>query len=165
MLLGRHVTLIVAAAETDVIGLEGKMPWHLPNDLKRFKRLTVGHPVIMGRRTWASLGTPLPDRQNIVLTRSQSFQADGVTVTHTIDDALNATPEACKVMIIGGGEIYRLFFQAADLIERTVVHVQVEGDTTFPAIPDSDWVLLASEHHPIDDRHAHEMTFETWQRR
>lgn len=161
-----RIVLVVAAAENNVIGRDGGMPWHLPDDLRHFKRTTIGHPVIMGRRTWAELGgRPLLDRRNIVLTRDAAFEADGADIVHSIDDAiaLAGSSGASEVMIIGGGEIYRQSIDRAQRIELTRVHAEVEGDVTFPGLGD-DWSCLQRTHHEADERHAHPFTFETWER-
>ncbi|WP_241426350.1 dihydrofolate reductase [Geobacter benzoatilyticus] len=129
------VTIIAAMAENRVIGKDGAMPWHIPDDLARFKSITMGHPVIMGRKTFESLGRPLPGRQNIVLTRREGYAPEGVTVARTLDEALELAGAAREVFICGGGEVYREVLPLAGRILLTVIHDAYEGDTVFPEIP------------------------------
>ncbi|MDP6987562.1 MAG: dihydrofolate reductase [Phycisphaerales bacterium] len=156
--MGRPTIVLVAAvSDNGIIGRDGDMPWHLPDDLRRFKELTMGHPIVMGRRTWNSIGRPLPGRLNIVITRDASFAADGAVIAHTTSDVFAAAASAKTVMVIGGGEIYRLFLGEADRIELTRVHINAEGDTSFPELGDG-WSCVQSVSHSPD------MTFETWKR-
>ena len=127
------VVLIAAVAEKGSIGRECRMPWHLPEDLKRFKALTLGHPVLMGRRTWESIGKPLPGRENIVLTRSADFSAPGCRVVHSLEDALDACRGATTVFVIGGGEIYAAALPLASRLLLTEIRREFPGDTFFPA--------------------------------
>ena len=160
-----QITLIVAAAENHAIGREGDLPWRLRADMLRFRDTTIGHPVIMGRKTWESLPKPLVDRTNIVLTRRDDFKAEGGIFATTIDEALEACDGAERCFIIGGGEIYRLFLERADCVLLTRVHVEVDGDATFPELDESAWVMTSSESHAADDRNDHPMTFQEWRRR
>lgn len=145
------ISIIVAAAENGVIGRNGDMPWRIPSDLKTFRRLTVGKPVIMGRKTFASLGKPLPGRDNIVITRDPDFRADGVTIVASLHEALIrarslALARGCdEVMVIGGGEIYRLALPQADRVYLTRVEARPEGDATFPELPADTWRLVREE--------------------
>ncbi|MCH2138636.1 MAG: dihydrofolate reductase [Phycisphaerales bacterium] len=160
---GRRIVLVAAAAENGVIGRDGGMPWHMPDDLKHFKAVTLGHPVVMGRRTWQELGcTPLPGRTNIVLTRAGTVDGEGCMVASTPAQAIELAGDG-DVMIIGGGDVYRLFLAEANVIELTRIHAIIDGDTTFPEFGD-DFTLQASDRHETDDRHAHAFTFETWTR-
>lgn len=154
------VTIIAAMAENRVIGKNGAMPWHLPDDLARFRAITMGHPVIMGRRTFASIGRPLPGRLNIVLTRQEGFSPDGVAVARTFAEALELAGPAEEVFICGGGEVYREALPLADRILLTVVHRPFEGDTTFPEIP-ADFVETAREEARGEPPHS----FATFERR
>lgn len=129
-----RVVLIAAVARNRVIGAKGGMPWHLPEDLKHFKRITLGHPVIMGRRTWVSLGKPLPGRENIVLTRTRGADIHGARVAGSLQDALDLLPDHDSVFVIGGAEIYALALPAADELVLTEIDRDFEGDTFFP-----DW--------------------------
>ena len=122
------ITLIVAVADNGVIGRDNALPWHLPDDLKRFKRLTLGKPIVMGRKTFESIGKPLPGRQNIVVTRDANYRREGITVVHGIDDAVRAAGEATELMVIGGAELFRLFLPRATRIHLTRVHADVAGD-------------------------------------
>ena len=158
------VTLIVAVADSGAIGRDNALPWHLPEDLKRFKRLTMGKPMIMGRKTFESIGRPLPGRLNIVVTRDANYRRDGVTVVHSVDDALVAAGEAAEVMVIGGAELFRLFMPVARRVHLTRVHGDITGDVHWPAL-DMSWEKTAAEDYPADDRHSHPMTFEVWEKR
>lgn len=156
--------LVVATSENGIIGDQGGMPWHLPRDLRQFKSLTMGHPIVMGRRTWESIGRPLPGRRNIVLTRDRDYVADGADVVHSVEDIVHATDGDAVVMIIGGGEIYRLFLNMADTVHRTRIHCSLEGDTTFPDLSPNAWTMSNQQRHEQDEHNAHAMTFETWSR-
>jgi dihydrofolate reductase len=161
------VTLVAAAAENNVIGNKGKLPWKLPDDLKHFRMVTTGHPVIMGRKTFESIGRPLPDRLNIIITRQKDYTAQGCVVVHTLDQALTLAEQNTKteVCVIGGGEIYREAFRFADFIELTRVHTVVEGDATFPEISPEEWEEIWSEEHAADDRHEFAFTFQRLKRK
>jgi dihydrofolate reductase len=138
-----RITLIVAAAKNGVIGKDGTLPWRIPSDLKTFKAETLGKPVIMGRKTWDSLpNRPLPGRRNIVVTRDEDFRAESATVVTSVGNALVAAAGAAEACVIGGGEIYRAFFPLADKVILTAVDVEVEGDVTFPDLPEADWQLV-----------------------
>lgn len=151
-------SLIVAMDEDRVIGHEGGMPWHLPADLKHFKRTTLGKPVIMGRRTFESIGKPLPDRRNIVLSRS-GFRAEGVETAGSLDDALAMTRDEEEVMIIGGADVFERALPIADRFYLTRVHGHVEGDTHFPPFNHEDWDVVSVENREADDRNPWPMTF------
>jgi dihydrofolate reductase len=159
------ITLIVAVADNGVIGRENGLPWHLPEDLKRFKRLTLGKPVVMGRRTFESIGRPLPGRHNIVVTRDPEYRREGVTVVHDIGDAERAAGGAEEIMIIGGAELFRLFLPRAGRVHLTRVHGVVNGDVFWPALDESRWHVVQREELAADERHAYAMTFEIWERR
>jgi dihydrofolate reductase len=159
------ITLIVAVADSGVIGRDNGLPWHLPEDLKRFKRLTLGKPVVMGRRTFESIGKPLPGRLNIVVTRDTNYQRDGVVVVHDAAAALRAAANAPEVMIIGGAELFRLFLPQAGRVHLTRVHAAVAGDVYWEPLDPGQWARVASETYPADDRHAHAMSFEVWEKR
>lgn len=159
------LTLVVAVADNGVIGRDQALPWRLPDDLKRFKALTLGKPVLMGRKTWASLGRPLPGRDNVVLTRDREFGgqpgARGALVVHSLAEALALFPRASEIAVIGGAEVYGAVLPFADRIEITRVHAEVDGDTWFPALAPTDWQPIKRETHAADERHAWAMTFET----
>ncbi len=158
------ISLIVAASENNVIGRAGDLPWKLPDDLRHFKQLTMGKPVVMGRKTWESLRRPLPGRQNVVITHQRDYAAEGCDVVNYPAAALQATRPAEDVMIIGGGRVYEQFLRRANRIYLTRVHANIDGDAWFPQL-DDDWQRVTQEHHPADERHEHGFTFETWERR
>ena len=149
------ISLVVAAANNDVIGSDGDLPWHLPDDLRNFKRITMGKPIVMGRKTHESIGRPIPGRRNIILTRDASYEADGCDVAHSAAQALELAGGAEEIMVIGGGEIYRLFLPVADRIYLTRVDADSDGDTIFPAPDAAEWELVSSDAHAADDRHAY----------
>lgn len=166
-----RLTLVVAAAENGVIGRDGDLPWRLSADLARFKRLTIGHPLIMGRKTYESIGRPLPGRVSIVLTRQADWYpgSEAVLVATQLDAAIELAKDAPEVssdeaFVIGGGEIYRLTIPHADRVQLTRVHATVEGDATFPDLDPTEWRLADSEEQPADDRNEHACTFEVWDR-
>lgn len=142
-----RLTLIVARARNGVIGRHGKLPWHLPLDLAFFKRTTLGHPILMGRKTWESLGRPLPGRENIVITRDARYQAPGARVVHSIEEALKQV-SAPEVFVIGGAEIYALALPIAQRVLVTEIDADVEGDTWFPSL-DATWRETAREAAPV----------------
>jgi len=158
------VTLVVAVADSGVIGRDNALPWHLPDDLKRFKQLTLGKPIVMGRKTFESIGKPLPGRQNIVVTRDPNYHRDGITAVPGIDAAVEAAGGAPEVMVIGGAELFRLFLPRATRVHLTRVHGDIDGDVRWPAL-DHTWDVLEREHHDSDERHAYPMTFEVWEKR
>lgn len=159
------ISLIVAASTNNVIGADGDLPWKLPDDLKRFKRLTMGKPIVMGRRTWESLGRPLPGRQNIVLTRQTDFVADGCEVVASPAAALSAAREAPEIMIIGGSQVYELFLPKAVRLYLTRVHAVVDGDAFFPDFDEDAWRLMDSETHSADANNEIAFEFKTYERR
>ena len=154
------ITLVVAMADNGIIGKDGDLPWHLPDDLKHFKAVTLGKPVIMGRRTWAEVGRPLPGRRNIVISRQADFEASGADVVNSLQAALDLVADQDEVMVIGGGQIYREALPLADQIWRTRVHADVAGDTRFPDTDWDVWSVAEASSHAADERHAYAMTFE-----
>ncbi len=160
------LTLVAAMTEDRVIGRGNGLPWHLPEDLRHFRRLTTGHPVIMGRRTWESVGTPLPGRRNIVVTRRPSYAAAGVEVVPSLAEALGLVRGEPEAFVVGGAELYRAALPLADRIHLTVIHTRdVPGDVHFPAFEGPDWELTAERHHPADPRHAWPLSFRRYERR
>lgn len=149
------ISLIVAMDRNGVIGSQGGMPWRLPADLRYFKKVTMGKPVVMGRKTFKSIGKPLPGRHNIVLTRSHSFAAPGCTVVHSPAAALTAAGNAEEVMIIGGAEIYRQFLPCSDRIYLTRIDAAFEGDTVFPELRAREWRATWEEAHKADEHHPY----------
>jgi dihydrofolate reductase len=159
-----RVSIVVAMDEHAGIGLEGRLPWHLPNDLKRFKALTLGKPIVMGRRTFDSIGRALPGRRNIVVSRQAARGIDGCTVVPSLEAALEAAGGAEETCVIGGADIYRLALPLAETVHATRVHASVGADTFFPALDAADWEEIAREDHPADERHAHAYSFVTLRR-
>lgn len=158
------VSLVAAMAENRVIGRNGRLPWHLPDEIKHFKRLTVDHTVIMGRKTYEEVGRPLTNRRNVVISRNPDFRPSGVTVVPNLNEALALGATEAEVFVIGGGEIYRLALPRADRLHLTVVHASIEGDTYFPPFDESAWVLEDEALHPADDRHAVAFTIRKYRR-
>lgn len=162
-----RVSLIAALATNRVIGASGTLPWHLPEDLKRFKRLTMGHHLILGRRTFDSIGRALPGRRMLVLSRGRPRLPPEVRHAPDLDRALARAQAAGdeEVFVAGGAEIYRLALPRADRMYLTRVHARVEGDVLFPEVCWSRWERLELEDRPADERHAHPFSFELWRRR
>ncbi len=154
-----RIALIVAMAENRVIGRNNTLPWHLSADLKHFRKLTTGKPIIMGRRTHESIGRPLPERTNIVITRDRHFRSAGCLVVHSVDEALQAAGDADEVMVMGGAQLYEQMLERADRIYLTRVHAEVEGDTWFPALDDAQWCETACESFSADERNDHDYSF------
>ncbi|MEM8995498.1 MAG: dihydrofolate reductase [Acidobacteriota bacterium] len=159
------LSLIAAVAQNGVIGRDGDLPWRLPKDLRHFKRLTVGHTLLMGRRTWDSIGRPLPKRRSIVLSRDPDFDAPGAEVARDFRSALDLAGDGRQLFVIGGHSLYAAALPAATTLELTRVHADVEGDVTFPDVDWTRWRLDWSEEHAADGRHAHAFTFERHVRR
>lgn len=160
-----HVILIAAMAENGVLGRDGDLPWHLPADLRHFKTKTRGHAVVMGRKTWESIGgRPLPKRRNVVLTRNADFRADGADIAPDLDTALALLAGEDEVYIVGGAGVYAAAMPRADRLELTRVHAMPEGDVRFPPLDLTHWHLVERHRHPADECHAHALTFETWER-
>lgn len=161
------VSLIAALATNNVIGRNNTVPWCIRTDLKRFKSMTMGHHLIMGRKTYESVGKPLPGRTNVVITRQPGYSADGVQVVHTLEEAIRVAEAAgeTEAFIAGGAEIYAQAMHRADCMYLTRVHADVEGDTVFPEFDDvSEWHLTDSEHFDADDRNDHPFSFLTYER-
>ena len=158
------ISIIVALAENRVIGSDNRLPWHLPDDLKRFKALSLGKPIVMGRRTFESIGRPLPGRTNIVVSRQPGLAIEGTVVAQSLDAALAAAGAAPEVVVIGGAEIFRQALPRTDVIHLTRVHARVAGDVVFPELDPGKWRETAVEHHATDERHQYAFTFVTLQR-
>ncbi|MBD3755650.1 MAG: type 3 dihydrofolate reductase [Gammaproteobacteria bacterium] len=156
------IAMIAAMTKDRVIGLDNDMPWHLPDDLRHFKAKTVGKPVIMGRKTFESIGSrPLPNRQNIVISRNPVLQLEGVMVFDTVDKALAAVQSADEVIIMGGGQLYAQMLPRADRLYLTLIDAQIDGDTYFPDWTQHQWIRSEFEFHPSDDHHAFSFEFIT----
>ena len=160
----RSLALVVAVAENGVIGRDGGLPWRLPEDLKHFRRLTLGNTVLMGRKTFESLGKPLEGRANWVLTRDPAFVPAGALVFRDLDAALAAQPQG-ELLVIGGADLYQQTLPLASRLELTRVHARVEGDTYFPDYDAAQWHETARVDHAADERHAHAYSFITLARR
>ncbi|HLE94250.1 MAG TPA: type 3 dihydrofolate reductase [Sulfuricaulis sp.] len=159
-----RVSLIAAMSENRIIGINNKLPWHLPADLRHFRRLTTGHPVIMGRRNYESIGKPLPNRTNIVVTRNPDYRAAGCLVTHSLDDAMNSAGNDSEIFIIGGAEIYRQAFDRANRIFITLIHARIEGDTYFPEFEGPPWREISRERHERDENNPYSFSFLIYER-
>lgn len=161
----KKISLVVAMAENRVIGKENRLPWHLPQDLKHFKSITMGHPVIMGRKTYESIGRPLPNRINIVITRKEDWSVDGVIVCHDIEEALrlgNREAEAigvAELMVIGGANLYDQLLPRADRLYLTLVQAEVEGDALFPAFNGQQWNEVSRVEHSCDTGNPYNYSF------
>ncbi len=160
------LSLLVAAAENNVIGKNNKLPWHLPNDLKYFKNQTWGMPVVMGRKTYESFGKPLRGRRNIVITRNKDWKAEGVDAVISIENAIALAKESAvkEIFIIGGGEIFKTILPKADRIYLTRIHHSFDGDAFFPEIKLSEWQLIKERNCPADEKNAYAHTFQVWER-
>ena len=159
--------MIAAAAENNALGRDNDLIWHLPDDFRRFKRITTGHHIIMGRKTFESFPKPLPNRKHVIITRDKKYTVDypDCIVVHSLKEALNIIAEESLAFIIGGGEIYSQGLKYCDTVELTRVHGQFDADTFFPELDDKNWKLVKEEYHPKDDRHAHAFTYLTYVRK
>lgn len=156
--------MIVAASTNNVIGVDGDLPWHLTEDLKKFKAITMGKPMIMGRATYESIGRALPGRRSIVLSRQEEFEAEGCDVVASLSAALEIAGDVDEVMVIGGGKVYAEFLPMIDCIYLTRVDATIEGDTWLPELKISDWKLIESENFPASEEREYGFSFEVWKR-
>lgn len=162
-----EIRIIVAASENNYIGLDNQLPWHLPDDLKFFKKMTSGMPIIMGKNTWLSLGKALPNRLNIIISTSLKEVPDGVLVFDSIEKAINFLKDGNYEVanIIGGGQIYKASLSITDVVYLTRVHTVLEkGTASFPALPSNEWKLTWEEAHEADEKHSYGFTFQKWER-
>lgn len=160
-----EITLIAAAGENNALGKDNDLVWHLPDDFKRFKKLTTGHHIIMGRRTFESFPKLLPNRTHIVITRQKDYKAPGAVIVHSLEEALKiATKNDPQPFIIGGGEIFEMSMEKADKIELTRVHATFEADAFFPEIDLEKWKLISSVFHDKDEKHQYPFTYLTYVR-
>jgi dihydrofolate reductase len=159
-----RLEIVVAVAQNGIIGRGNDLPWRLPADLAHFKRLTLGHPILMGRRTWDSLGRPLPGRRNLVLTRQAGRELPGAEVVGSLSEARELVGNG-TLMVIGGAELYRLALPNVSVLHLTTVHADIEGDVSFPAWSEHEWNQTDAQFHDADDRHAYAYTFRTLIRR
>jgi dihydrofolate reductase len=160
-----HISLIAAMARNRVIGLDNQLPWRLSADLQRFKALTMGKPIVMGRKTYESIGKPLPGRTNIVVTRDTGYSADGCRVVHSIDEALLAAGDCDEVMIMGGADLYSQMLPRADRLYLTEVQADVSGDARFPGFDKAQWQELERESHRADEKNEFDYDFVVLARR
>lgn len=159
------INVIVAKASNNVIGAKNDLIWHLPNDLKHFKNLTSGHPIIMGRKTFESLGRPLPNRTNIVVTRDKDWQAENIEKEFSLEKAIESAKKINDdIYIIGGGNIYKQAMEFADVLYITEVHHEFEGDTYFPEIDEEIWEEVARENFMKDEKHPYAYSYVTYKR-
>ena len=159
------VIMIAAVAENNALGKNNELLWHLPNDFKRFKSLTTNHHILMGRKTFESFPKPLPNRVHVVITRQKDYNPEGCIVVDSIEKAIAVCPENEDLYIIGGGEIYNLGMEHADILEITKVHHSFDADAYFPEIDKTDWQLVESEESFKDEKHLYDYTYETYIRR
>jgi len=161
-----NISLVVAAASNNAIGKDGKMPWHLPADMKHFKNITWGMPVVMGRKTFESLGKPLSGRKNIVITRQTGWKANGAIGVQSIEDAFFVAQQADvnEIMVIGGGEIYKTLFDKAKRIYLTRVEAEPEADTFFPVLLREQWRLISQQNFEADEKNLFNYSFQIWDR-
>jgi len=151
-------------ASNRVIGKDNDLIWHFPDDLKHFKRLTSGHHVIMGRKTFESVGRPLPNRTNIVISRQKDYQAEGCLIARSLEEAISLVQDDDQPFVVGGAEIYKLALEHARTIELTLIHAEYEGDTYFPEFDTEVWKLARGERREADEKHAHPFEFLTYKR-
>lgn len=156
-----HISAIVAMSENRVIGRNNQLPWHLPADLRHFKQITMGHPIVMGRKTYASIGRPLPGRRNIIISRNTNFQTQGCEVFNTIDDALLALKNAEDIFVIGGAQLFEEFLPRIETLYLTVVHADISGDVFFPEMDSSQWQEIVREDHLADGDNEYAYSFIT----
>lgn len=159
------ISVIVAVAQNGVIGADNKLIWHIPEDLKRFKAITSGHPVVMGRKTFESLGRPLPNRTNVVVTRNPHYFAEGVTIADSLGEAIGMFPNSEEVFIIGGAEVYRQAMDIADRFYLTEVYADYEGDTHYPEWNRDEWELVSEEHHERGEKYPYPFAFLNYARK
>ena len=153
------ISIIAAMAKNGVIGNHNSLPWHLPADLQYFKQKTLHKPIIMGRKNYESIGRPLPNRQNIIITRNQKFSAAGCIVAHDFDTALKLAGDASEVMVIGGAEVYKLALPLADKLYLTFIDAAIAGDVYFPQWDPKLWQEISRESHPADAKHKYAFSF------
>ena len=160
------ISLVVAASQNNAIGKDNQLLWHLPNDLKFFKNITWGFPVIMGRKTYEAVNKPLPGRTNIVVTTNTSWNAETVIAVSNLKEAIQKAAEtnSKQIFIIGGGEIYKQSMDIADSIYITRVHAELKGDTFFPVIDESKWQLTSNQDFEADEKHAYSYSFQIWEK-
>ncbi len=162
--LNPQISLIAAMANNRAIGINNRLPWHLPADLQHFKRLTLGKPIVMGRKTWESLPGLLPERPHIVVTRDRDYRAEGAIVVHDIESVLVAAGDAPELMVVGGAQFYEQMLPLAERLYLTEVDVEAEGDAFFPEFDQSEWQVTLREAHEADEKNRLKYTFLSYQR-
>jgi len=159
------LTMIAAAAENNALGKDNDLVWHLPDDFKRFKRLTSGHHIIMGRKTFESFPKLLPERTHVIITRQKDYNPEGTIVVNSMEEAIRVSKLDEQAFIIGGGEIYKMGMEHAEKIELTRVHGEFDADTYFPEINEREWKLVKEQFHEKDEKHDHSFTYLTYERK
>jgi dihydrofolate reductase len=160
--MNRKIIMVAAASTNNALGLDNKLLWHLPDDFKRFKEMTIGHYIVMGRKTFESFPKPLPNRTHIIITRQKNYVIPGHIVVDSIEKAIDLLPENENSFIIGGGEIYQQAMEYVDKIELTRIDKIFEADTFFPEIDNSKWQLIHEEFHPMDEKHLYQFSYQTF---
>ncbi len=162
----KQLIIIAAAGENNALGINNDLPWHLPDDFKRFKQFTSGHKIIMGRKTLESFPKALPNREHIAITRDEGYKPPfSCTVVHSLENAIGLVGASEKAFIIGGGEIYKQAMAVATDIELTRIHNSFEADTFFPEIDKNEWDLVKEKFHPMDEKHQFSFTYQTFRRK
>ncbi|WP_332695790.1 dihydrofolate reductase [Halalkalibacter lacteus] len=159
------ISFVVAMDRNRLIGKENQLPWHLPADLAYFKRVTTGHTIVMGRKTYESIGRPLPKRKNVVLTRSEGYEAEGCEVVHDIEDVLQMAKQEKECFVIGGTEVFRLFWDYVDRLYVTYIDETFDGDTYFPKIEEEQWEIASVEMGKVDEKNRYPHEFRTYERK
>jgi dihydrofolate reductase len=159
-----RLSLIVAMAKNRVIGADNKIPWHLPNELKQFKNLTMGHHIVMGRKTYESIGRLLPGRTSVIVTRQRDYSVPGAIVTHSVEEALEACRNDDECFVIGGADLFRETLARADRLYLTIVEAEPSGDTFMPDLDLADWTETSAQSFPLDEKHAHGYRFAIYDR-
>ncbi len=159
------ISLIAAMDENRVIGINNTLPWRLPADMRHFREVTMGKPLLMGRKTFESIGKPLPGRRNIILTRDPDYQAPGCEVTHTLDEALAAGADSDELMVMGGEDLFAQLLPRASRLYLTEIHASFGGDAYFPCFDKQDWLEAGRVNHAADDKNPYSYSFVTWERR
>ncbi|NIL97950.1 MAG: dihydrofolate reductase [Planctomycetales bacterium] len=158
------LAIIVAMSANRIIGRGGTLPWHISADLRRFRRLTTGHAIVMGRKTYESIGRPLPQRRSMVISRDRAFRAEGVEVVASLDEALRLCRDEQQIFVIGGSSIYELALPRADRLYITQIHATIEGDTFFPPFDEADWQLVEDQRQAADENNPFPFSFRTYDR-
>jgi dihydrofolate reductase len=159
-----NISIVASIGKNNELGINNKLLWHLSDDLKNFKEITTGHTIVMGEKTYESIGKPLPNRRNIIITRIKDYEKAGCEVAHSPEDVLKLTENDNEIFIIGGGQIYKLFLPIANKLYLTEVDTSLEADTFFPKFNQDDWNLVSSTHHPKDERNEYSFSFNVYEK-